>query len=172
TNANWKLTDAIVEKLDKIKVKNIIVSLDSLNPETYGKIRRKGNLDKALKTLNDLNVYSKNRESRGLTGLNIRLNFLFQQDNWKELGDVYDFSVTTKNQVFRTFLYEPEQYSLLTLSEEKRSEILEWYFAKLTLLQILNGARVVRPLIDSLTPINKAYFYQKYHEFIFREKVS
>lgn len=167
TNANWKLTDFIIDKLNKIKIKNIIVSLDSLNESTYQKIRKKGNLKKALDTLNSLNQYNIHRLKNGLADLNIRINFLFQQDNWSELGEVELFAEQTGNKIFRTFLYEPEHLSLLALPEERRIEMLEWYFQNLTTHQIKNSSRVIRPLIDSLRPIDKFYFYEKFHSQLF-----
>ena len=172
TNANWKLSSVIIEKLNKIKIKNIIVSLDSLNDETYKKIRKKGDLKKALNTLNDLNLYNQDRLKSGLTDLGIRINFLFQQDNWQELGQIDHFSTQTGNRVFRTFLYEPEHLSLLALPYERRTEILEWYFKNLSLEQIKYSSRIIRPLIDSLNPIDKFYFYEKFHKQLFYSAAS
>lgn len=166
TNANWKLTDVVKAQLDKIKVKNIIVSLDSTNEETYKAIRLNGDFHKAIATLLDLKSYEQSRIVRGLSKLNIKVNFLFQQDNWRELGDVYNFGQQHGVEVFRTFLYEPESLSLLAWPESRRIEILEWYFRHLSLDQILHGTRVVRPLMDSLTPIDKFYFYDKYANFL------
>lgn len=166
TNVNWKFTDYIKNKLNKIKIKNIIVSLDSLNEASYKIIRKKGDLKKALSTLDALQEYDKFRIENGLGGLNIKVNFLFQKENWKELGDVYNFSKDRDVEIFRTFLHEPSQYSMLDFSEEKRAEILEWYFANLNLDQIEHGIRIIRPLLDSLSPINKFYFYEKYHSLL------
>ncbi|MEK6627161.1 MAG: SPASM domain-containing protein [Bdellovibrionota bacterium] len=166
TNANWKLTDYIKNQLSKISIKNIIISLDSLNEKTYSHIRKKGDLKKALAALDALQEYDQWRARNGLGGLNIKINFLFQQDNWQELGDVYNFSKKQPVDVFRTFLYEPEQYSLLSCSEDKRIEILEWYFLNLSADQLLHSMRVIRPLLDSLSSLNKFYFYEKYHGMI------
>ena len=79
TNANWILNDHIRSKLDKILVKHIIVSLDSLNSENYQIIRKKGDLNKALKTLKALQAYCDDRIRRGLSSVKIRVNFLFQK---------------------------------------------------------------------------------------------
>lgn len=166
TNANWKLTEHIKNKLNKIVVKNLIISLDSLKEETYTVIRKKGSLSKALSTLKDLQYYDQWRIKNNLGSLNIKINFLFQQINWRELGDVYVFSQERNVDVFRTFLYEPEMYSMFSFSEHKRVEILDWYFANLNVDQLLHSMRVIRPLLDSLSKINAAYFYEKYHSII------
>ncbi len=166
TNANWKMTDFITQKLDKVKIKHIIISLDSLNPDNYKVIRKKGDLAKALQTLRDLKSYNQSRISRNLPGFKIKINFLFQQQNWAELGDVYNFSKTENVEIFRTFLYEPVEFSMLTWNEEKRLEVLDWYFQNLTLDQLLNSSRILRPLLDSLEKINKFYFYERYYSLI------
>ena len=116
----------------------------------------------ALSTLKSLQDYDLWRIKNNLSSLNIKVNFLFQQINWSELGDVYVFAQEQNVDVFRTFLYEPEQHSMLSFAEDKRIEVLEWYFSNLNIDQLLNSARVIRPLLDSLSPINKVYFYEKY----------
>lgn len=166
TNANWKMTDFITGKLDKINLKHIIVSLDSLNPESYKVIRKKGDLDKALLTLQNLKKYNQSRILRNLKPFKIVVNFLFQQENWKELGNVYTFSKAENVEIFRTMLYEPAQYSLMSFDENVRVEILEWYFGNLSREQLVNSARVIRPLIDSLAPLNKFYVYDQYHTLV------
>lgn len=166
TNANWKLTDYIKNQLNKIYMKNLIISLDSINEETYKSIRKNGDLAKVLATLNALQKYDEQRTKNGFGSLNIKINFLFQQNNWMELGKSFNFAKEKNVEVFRTFLYEPEEYSLLSLTEKRRIEILDWYFENLNLDQILNSTRVVRPLLDSLSAINKFYFYEKYYTLI------
>ena len=159
TNANWKLTDYVKERLDKIKFRNIIVSLDSLVPENYEKIRKKGNLQLALQTLDDLLTYEKTRVARGLTPLNIRINFLVQKDNWRELGSFYDFKVKKGVEIFRTFLYEPFEHSLLSLPQSEREEILDYFIKTLSREQMV--LRVILPLLDSVHPVYKAQFFEK-----------
>lgn len=166
TNANWLMSPYILEKLDKISIKHIIVSLDSLNEENYKIIRKKGDLKKALNTIEALKKYQQHRAELGLTPFKIYINFLFQQQNWQELGDVHEFSKSSGVNVFRTMLYVPEQFSLLSLNENRRIEILEWYFSNLTKEQLVHASRVIRPLIDSLAPINRFYIYDKYHALI------
>lgn len=157
TNANWKLTGYIKDKLDKIEIRNIIVSLDSLVPENYTKIRKKGDLKKALATLNDLQAYEQSRIQRGFSPLNIRVNFLVQKDNWQELGSFQDFKKSQGVEIFRTFLYRPFEHSLLSLSENEKEEVLSFYRNNLTAEQM--AMRVILPLLDSVSPVVKAQFF-------------
>lgn len=157
TNANWKLTDYVRSKLDKIKFRNIIISLDSLTPEIYTKIRKKGDLQLALSTLADLQNYEKDRIKRGLSPLGIRINFLVQKDNWHELGSFQKFRVEHNVEIFRTFLYEPFEHSLLSLPLEEREKILSFYKRTLHFDEV--SLRVILPLLDSVSPIFKAQFF-------------
>lgn len=162
TNANWALSDYIKDRLDQIKIKNIIISLDCITPEFYSKIRKKGNLQKALKTMRDLKSYEKSRIENGLSKLNIKINFLFQKENWQDLALVDQFSTAENVDVFRTFLYEPFELSLLSLNESAKIEILDWYFSKMNFSSLTKSMRILRPLLDSLNAINKAYFYDSF----------
>lgn len=162
TNANWKLTDYVKSQLDQIVVKNIIVSIDSLNAENYAKIRRKGDLQQALQTLRDLHEYSEDRIRRGLSSLSLRVNFLFQKDNWQELGRIDEFEKKEGFSCFRTFLYEPKHLSLLDLSEFERKEILSWYLTNVPLENLQKCWRVLRPLMDSLPTIEKVNFLDQW----------
>lgn len=166
TNANWALTDFIKNKLDIIKIKFLIISLDCVTPEYYTKIRKNGNLAKAINTMRALKAYGMERVEKGLSPINIKINFLFQKDNWKDLALIDKFANDEGVSIFRTFLYEPEKLSLLSFSEINRVEILDWYFKNMDFSQLINSSRVIRPLMDSLTVINKFYFYEKYHSLI------
>lgn len=164
TNANWKLTSQIKSYLNKIEVKNIIVSLDSVNEETYLRIRKNGNYQQALQTLRDLKEYSSQRVTEGKSSLGLKVNFLFQQDNWQELGEIQKFENREGVEAFRTFLYEPKELSLLDLPEEKRKEILFWYLNKIDIANLKYCWRILKPLSDSLQLIDKVEFLKAWQE--------
>ena len=163
TNANWVLTDYIKNKLDKIKIKNIIISLDCVTEQFYKEIGKKGSFNKALTTLRALKGYEISRAAAGLSKLDIKVNFLIQKINWTDLALVEEFSKVEKVDIFRTFLYEPATLSLLTLDESNRVHILDWYFDNMSITSLQSSMRVIRPLIDSLSPLNKIYFYEKFY---------
>lgn len=119
TNGHWKLNKAIKEKLDKIKVKNIILSIDSLDPNLYSKIRKEGDLDVVLKNLMALKEYDQERRERGLSGLELSVHFLVMKNNLHELPalvdfvDKYDLRLTVNN------CYEPKELSLWDYDPER-----------------------------------------------------
>lgn len=155
TNAHWKLTDKVKDKLDKIKIKNMILSVDSFDNETYHKIRYPGNLSTVLDTIDDLLAYNKTRLERGLSEMRMSLNFLVQKDNYQEIGNAIDFIESKKISPFISFTYLPIEHSLLDFPESKRMDIV-LELLNMTTYKILRSMRVINPLIDSLKGINKA----------------
>ena len=156
TNGHWKLTPKIKGYLDQIQFKQLIVSIDSLDPVTYPKIRVKGDLEVVLANLDRLVEYDQERLARGLGTLNIHLSYLVQQDNWMEAARFHDFAQEKGVSIFRIFLREPYQYSLLALPETEREGILEHYFRTMTREQLMHSRRIVTPLLESLSPLARS----------------
>jgi cyclic pyranopterin phosphate synthase len=167
TNGHWKLNDKIKTDLDKILLRDIIISIDSVVPETYSKIRKLGKLEIVLKNLDEFITYEKSRRARGLKGFNIKINYLIQKDNWKEIKIIHDFN-KSKPEIssFITFLHEPHMYSLLEMSISERLEILDYYFKTLTSKEIALTMRVLRPLIMSLEKKEKVQYMLKLRECV------
>lgn len=123
TNAHWKLTDKIKESLSKIKVKNIICSVDSLDPKTYSSIRKEGKLEVVLKTIDELLAYEKERLKEGLSPLSLSLHFLVMKNNWHELTEVVDFVDDKKMRLTINNCYEPKELSLWDYPAEEEFEV-------------------------------------------------
>jgi cyclic pyranopterin phosphate synthase len=156
TNMHWKLTEQIKGFLNKIQIKYVIASIDSLNVQTYHKIRFPGDLNFVLENLDRFIDY---RDSRGINGhspFRIDMNFLIQQDNWREASEAILFCESKKINPFVTFLYEPHQFSLNALPENERIKILDYYFENFDRETLIKLMRVITPLMDNLSPINKA----------------
>jgi radical SAM protein with 4Fe4S-binding SPASM domain len=164
SNLHWKLTDELKNRLDKIEIKNLIVSIDSLTNEIYAKIRYPGNLDFVLQNLDAMLVYQDERIHKGKSNLNIRINYLVQKDNWREVKEMIQFCFQKKVTPFITFLYEPEEFCLLNLDAKEKIKILEFYFETLSREEILLVQRVVKPLIRSLDRFDYAFFMNVLHE--------
>jgi cyclic pyranopterin phosphate synthase len=84
TNCNYALNTFLKKKLDKLKLRSIHMSIDSLDPVTYSKIRQKGKLEKTLKTLNDYVVYRSDRAEVG-KGFALFASMCVQKLNWREI---------------------------------------------------------------------------------------
>lgn len=164
TNLHWKLTDEVKNQLNKIEVKNIIASIDSLKPDVYKKIRYPGDISFVLKNLDAMIEYEQERRSLGLSDLNIRINFLVQKDNWTEVKEMINYCFSKKVTPFITFLYEPSPFCLLTLSTSERVKILEFYFETFSREELLLTQRVIKPLMRSLDQFDYAFFMNSFHE--------
>ncbi len=156
TNANWKFNDHVRRALDKIKFKHLTVSIDSLDFETYPKLRKNGDLAQLLETVDRLIEYDKTRIARGLGSLNIHVCFLVQKDNWQEMARFHEYGAAKGVDHFLIFLFEPLDYSLLSLSEAEREEILRFYTRTLSREHLNLSRKVFLPLLDSLSPLAKA----------------
>lgn len=159
TNLHWNLSQRIKDYLDKIKVKNIIVSIDSLVPESYAKIRYPGKLAVVLETFKNLKEYEVERIARGLGPLNIHVNFLIQKENWREASSMIEFCLKNEAMPFLTFLYRPSQFSLNDLNYKERLNILDYYFKNSNWSELSLMRRVWTPLIERLEKIDKAHFF-------------
>ncbi len=164
TNAHWLLTDNIKRELDKIVVKYIILSIDSLKEATYHKIRYPGDLTFVLKNVEKLLAYQEERQKKNLSSLKLRLNCLIQKDNWQEAQDIIHFCANKKIIPFLTFLYNPSDLSLLNFNSKKKKEILDFYFETLSSTELLFMQRILKPLVRSLDRIDYANYLHKLQE--------
>lgn len=172
TNLHWKLSDKLVDYLNKIKIKHLLISIDSLIPETYHKIRYPGDLNFVLKNLDDLLLYQVTRIQKGLGSLNLRINFLVQKDNWREVKHYLHFCLSKEITPFITFLYGPVEFSLLNLSHFEKLEILDFYFETLSYNELLFTQRVIKPLLRSLPKIDYIHYLEQFHQLTRQGKVD
>lgn len=161
TNSHWKLTPAIIEKLDKIKIKNIIISVDSLKPESYSEIRRKGSLDVVIENIDSMLSYNQQRISQGKTDMGLTLHFLAMKENFFETTDILDFCENRGLRHILRTLVTPENLSVLSLSQSEKINLLNNYADKASADHLKKSARVIGPLLESLTPIDKFSVLQK-----------
>lgn len=130
TNAHWKLTKPIKESLNKIKIKNIICSVDSLDPETYSEIRREGKLEVVLQAIDDLRAYEKERLEGGFSPLYLSLHFLVMKNNWHELPEVVNFVEEKGMRLTVNNCYEPKELSLWDYPPEEEFEVARRLWTK------------------------------------------
>jgi MoaA/NifB/PqqE/SkfB family radical SAM enzyme len=149
TNGHWKFTPFVKEKLDKIRIGAINISLDSISEENYPIVRKNGNLKVVLRLIDDLIEY-RNERAKKKRSFEIDINTTIQRANCKELGEFVKFAQSKGAVPLIQLLYEPTKYSLLTLSEKDRLELLQFYVSTIPWEQLKFCRRVIIPLIDSL----------------------
>lgn len=165
TNAHWKFNSRMEKSLDKIKIKTMIVSVDSIVAETYQKIRFPGKLSQVLETIDCLIDYQGRRNP-----FNIFVNFLVQKDNAYECLEMIKFCYDKKINPLLTFLYEPDKFSLLSLGTTEKLKILEFYFSKADSALMGHLKKVLFPLIESLPSIERVFYMQQFHELMVKTK--
>lgn len=153
TNGHWTLTEKVQKALSKITVKNIIYSVDSLDSDRYHQIRKPGNLKVVLDNIEAMKIYNFSR------GQEIALNFHFlvMQSNWDELYDVLQFCREKQLMPILNYLNEPVEFSLSTLSEEKRRGIMDFYLSEKGTPYLREGMRIILSLnhsFDSKTKLD------------------
>jgi cyclic pyranopterin phosphate synthase len=123
TNAHYRLTPHITGHLDRIKLRHIHMSLDSLDTQTYSQIRLKGDLGKVLATVDDYVAYRKTRRAKG-DDFVLFASMCVQRSNWREIPRFLDFCTERELQpLFQSVIGMPE-LSLDTLSVAERQDVL------------------------------------------------
>lgn len=161
TNAHWKLNKKIQEALDKIHVKYIVLSVDSLNQDTYHKIRYPGDLGVVLKNIDALLEYNLTRPNKQKEKIPFHLNFLVQKDNWSEVPEALSFCDEKGIIPFVTFLYEPSSFSLLSEDHQERERIFDFYIERLSKFDLNRIMRILIPLATSLQGLAKAQAFDQ-----------
>ncbi len=88
TNLNREYSDADMELLASYTV--LDVSIDSLNPELYTKLRRNGRLELLLKNLDKIDAKV---HEMGIKGPQIILHSVVSSESWREIESIADFAL-------------------------------------------------------------------------------
>jgi MoaA/NifB/PqqE/SkfB family radical SAM enzyme len=153
TNGHYRFADKIHETLDKVSIRWIQVSLDSLNPETYKKIRVRGDLNKPLATIEDLFTYQKSRMVNGST-FRLLISICVQKDNWREIEAFIEYTRARNANLELQFAYHPESVSLLNLSAPERREVIRYLKSLIPRF----GASLVQPILRPLQDATPGFF--------------
>ncbi len=123
TNCSYKFNAMLEKHLDSIKLRHIHMSIDSLVPETYAKIRKNGDLKKTMATIMSYVDYRKKRAEKGewfvLFG-----SFCIQKDNWMEIGNFLDFCDKYEISPILQSVIGREPLSLANLSKKELKSIV------------------------------------------------
>lgn len=147
TNGHWHLSEKIKSYLSKINIKFISISLDSVDPDNYKKVRT-GHFDVVVKNIDNLLSFKNEQQKQG-NSFELYINFTVYRDNWKEVPKIIEFANERKIKYFAQYLILPEELSLLTLTQDEKLEILQFYMKNLKDVEILSCHRILRALVNS-----------------------
>ncbi|HUP56821.1 MAG TPA: SPASM domain-containing protein [Bdellovibrionota bacterium] len=159
TNGQYRFNDRIASYASKIMISHLSVSIDSLDPENFARIRLKGRLAQTLESLDRWIAFSKFSRAtnpvQGRSGFEVNVNMCVQQANWKEVPRMYEFCARKGIPPFFTLLTQPARLSLFDLPVEEKIQVLEFYLSAAKEHQDDVYSRLIRPLAASLPgPVN------------------
>ncbi|MCY4524253.1 MAG: SPASM domain-containing protein [Halobacteriovoraceae bacterium] len=158
TNAAWNFNSNIESSLNKIKnIRMITVSLDSPVKEYFEKIRVKGRFNQVMRTLDQLIAY-RDKRIKNNEGFFLQTDMAVQKDNWQDI-DAY-LKLTQRKKIYPGifFVSDPKRYSILDLPLKEKLDILRLYFHLLSKTKHSELLHVIRPLLLSLSKLDKLEF--------------
>lgn len=170
TNGQWVFNEKIRSHLDLIQIKNINFSIDTLNPETYPLIRKKGSLRKLLDSFQSMQEYQKARLSDRGNTFTLTLICIAQRLNFHDLQGVLSFRREKGILIHLQCLIEPFQLSLLTRDTAEIMSDLDYLFENLTVEDLITCNRVVSSLVGALPAIDRIKYLLQYQKYVILKK--
>lgn len=119
TNANWNFAGKIKQYLDKINIGVMTISIDAVMPDTYFRIRRKGDFKQILQTIDDLIAYRDSEKP----SMYLRLDFVVQMHNLNEVLPFYQLCLKKGLDPSYILLEEPRDLSIEHLDSNSLAKV-------------------------------------------------
>jgi cyclic pyranopterin phosphate synthase len=119
TNGQFNFNDRIKNSISNLRIGLFSISIDSLKPEIFSKIRIKGDLQKTLIFLDDIIEFN-NTLIAGLK-FEININFVIQKDNWEEVADIIEFSKQKKIGLYISPVSDSPEFSIYSLEKTTKN---------------------------------------------------
>ncbi len=144
TNGHFNFK-AVERFLDRVPIRWIQLSLDSVRSDTFAKIRVGGNLERAMATLSHLQEYQEVRTGRGQS-FRLTVSMCVQRANWDEIDLFLNFCAGQNVTPILQFAFIPEETSLLTLPIKERELIVN----SLAPLKLKWPEEILQPILSPL----------------------
>lgn len=166
TNGQWEMNEMIKSHLDMIAIDLISVSMDSVDHDTYSKIRKGGDLQILKRNIVSLIQYVKERHEKTGEKIPLVVNFTMQNDNAYELPDICDYADAVGLSPTILFLYDPVEMSITNWNDQEKEELLKFYFEKLSSHRLIISNRLIMAIIGSLkSEVKRNTLYSMYNVF-------
>jgi MoaA/NifB/PqqE/SkfB family radical SAM enzyme len=148
TNGNYNFA-AVRKHLEKIRLRWIMVSLDSVVPETYAKIRKGGSLLKTLSTIEGLIAFNEELKQQK-RDFDFLISMCVQKDNWQEIEPFLTYCRFVGATPLLQFAYEPSAVSLFSMTVDERLKIRSHMEGLTERHGVKYIEPILRPIVDSL----------------------
>lgn len=149
TNGQYEVNEKFLTALNKIELRFLKISLDSVNPHTYSRIRKNGELKKSLATLKNFIALKKTRTAEG-RGFFVGISMCVQKQNYNELAEFISFAKMLDLEFSLPFVDVPEEHSILSLPRDKRELALSEMIHLRNSFDAVQLDGIISPLRDSL----------------------
>ena len=158
TNGQFDVSEEVSQFLTNTNIHHLYFSLDTLDPEQYQAIRRGGELERTLQTMEEICQFYKDHPE--LKRPTIGINFLMMKDNYEQIPIVQSYANQLGVEFSLGVLQRPKQFSLMEQSLEVRLKALDFLFNYSKNTENLSH-RVITSLLHSL-PIaeRKAFLFK------------
>ena len=152
TNAHYQFSNKLNNALKPLRLKQIQISLDSLNPEVYGHIRKGGDLNITLKTIERFVNFRKGYRDRFGDDFTFIISMCVLKSNRLEVPQFIAFCQQNAAQVqFQHAFYDPSgQESLSYLTRKEKTEYLDFLKNNVDPSFLPDLGPVINPLEDEL----------------------
>ncbi len=129
TNAHFPVTDAIIKSFEKMHMNRISISLDSLKPEVFEKIRQRSQ----FKIVHD-NIFLINKLIP-----EVQINMVIQDSNYHEIMDMVKWTRKHGFLLHTILLIHPDKHSI---SQLPRAETRKWLLDTMAANEIIQDHEV------------------------------
>ena len=109
--------------LDRIRAE-IVVSIDSIVPENFERIRRNARFEQVMDNILEFSAYAKEKGTR------LEFAVCPMQDNWQELPDFLSFCAEYDAEIWFNTVWEPAHATLRTLGLAEIEHVVEYLKAR------------------------------------------
>ena len=117
---NGTFLNSRIKKLLEGLNAGIIISIDSVEKETYKKIRINGNYDKVMENLDYFIDYTRRKKTF------ISMAACPMTNNWRELPQMLEFCLSRNIALYFNAVFTPEELSLRDLSSKDLGEVISF----------------------------------------------
>ena len=152
TNAHYPFTKKLEHTLSNINLKQIQISLDSLDPSSYQHIRKGGDLKRTLKTIDQFTAFRSKYETTCSISFRFIISMCVLKSNRHEIPEFLKFCEEKGAEPqFQFAFYDPSgQESLSYLRQDEKIEYLAFLKERITEQDWPLIASFIAPLIDEL----------------------